>query len=126
MSKKAVKAETATETAAVVAEETQETAATEAETETVQPQEAEAEEKQEAKTAANNARVWCGPTIRHVAKQFTVYNGELPEALAEFLKAKPAAGGLLVSLDKFPQTRIKIGQPLTAESILYKIIKSQI
>ena len=30
---------------------------------------------------AEKKRVYCGPSVRGVAKQFTVYTGELPEDL---------------------------------------------
>lgn len=72
------------------------------------------------------ALVWCGPTLRNIARQYTVYHGEAPEALKAFIKEHPAAKGMLVEIDKFAETRIKIEKPGTVEAILYNKIKKEI
>ena len=58
----------------------------------------------EAKTAVPMEReaktgpvVYCGPSVRGVARQYTVYVGTIPAALADFIQAHPAAKGRLVS-----------------------------
>ena len=70
--------------------------------------------------------VYCGPSVRGVARQYTVYAGEIPDALADFIKAHPAAKGLLVSVERFAQVRSNLGKSGTAEAILYQKIKSEL
>lgn len=70
--------------------------------------------------------VYCGPSVRGVARQYTVYAGAIPETLEAFIKAHPAAKGLLVSVDRFAQVRSNLGRSGTAEAILYQKIKSEL
>ena len=68
----------------------------------------------EAKTAAKAAGnkkcswpspcVWCGPSVKGVAAQYTVFT-EMPKQLEALVEQIPAARGLVVALDKFPQVR---------------------
>ena len=81
------------------------------------------------KTAARNLRargtqVYCGPTVRGVAKQYTVYSGELPEELTAFIQKHPEAGALVVPVERFAETRRKLEQAGTAQAILCRKIKS--
>ena len=47
-------------------------------------------------------RVYCGPSVRGVARQYTVYaSGNTPAALDEFVKQHPAAKNLLVPVERF-------------------------
>ena len=71
-------------------------------------------------------RVYCGPSVRAVARQFTVYSGELPEPLADFIKEHPAAAGLLVPMADFAVTRRNLETNGTAEAILYNKVKSEL
>lgn len=73
----------------------------------------------------SSCRVYCGPTVRGVAHRFTVYHGELPEALRGFMSEHPAASGLVVPIERFAEVRHRIETPGTAEAILYKTIKSE-
>jgi len=70
-------------------------------------------------------RVYCGPSVRNVARQYTVYAGEIPDALREFIRKHPAAGGLLVPVEKFAETRRKLEAKGTAEAVLYNKVKSE-
>lgn len=70
--------------------------------------------------------VYCGPSVRGVARQYTVYAGTIPEALTEFIRLHPAAKGLLVSVERFAQVRSNLGRSGTAEAILYQKIKSEL
>lgn len=84
-------------------------------------------EKKPAKAASKRGPcVYCGPTARGVAKQYTVYSGGIPEALEAFIEAHPAARGLLVPVEQFAQTRKKMETAGTAEHILYHKIKSEL
>lgn len=70
--------------------------------------------------------VYCGPSVRGVARQYTVYAGTIPETLKAFIAAHPAAKGLLVSVDRFAQVRSNLGRSGTAEAILFQKIKSEL
>ena len=60
--------------------------------------------KKQTKPAAEaGTLVYCGPTIPGVAKQFTSYQGGIPEALAAAQKQTPVLGGLTVPLDQLPE-----------------------
>ena len=74
-----------------------------------------AEVKTTAKAAENKKKsgwprpcVWCGPSVKGVAAQYTVFT-EMPEALA--------------ALDKFPQVRRKLEESGTKESAWYNEVK---
>ena len=88
----------------------------------------------EAETAAETAaterekadvtRVYCGPTVRGVAKQYTVFRGGIPEALEAFIAIHPEAGA--VDVKHFAETRKRLETAGTAEAILYGKIKSEL
>lgn len=90
----------------------------------------------EAETAAETAaterekadvtRVYCGPTVRGVAKQYTVFRGGIPEALEAFIAIHPEAGALVVDVKHFAETRKRLETAETAEAILYGKIKSEL
>ena len=65
--------------------------------------------------AATGTRVYCGPTIRGVVKQFTFYTGKLPPALVEKAQAIPAINALIVPAWRF-STRTAPRRPSTATS----------
>ena len=72
----------------------------------------------EAETAAETAaterekadvtQVYCGPTVRGVAKQYTVFRGGIPEALEAFIAIHPEAGTLVVDVKHFAETRKRL------------------
>lgn len=70
--------------------------------------------------------VYCGPSVRNVARQYTVYAGPIPEPLEKFMQKHPAARALLVPLDNFAETRRKLETKGTAETVLYKKVKSEL
>lgn len=80
----------------------------------------QAEQKQPA------SRVYCGPTVRGVAKRYTVYIGEIPAPLADFLEQNPEAKALTVPVERFAETRAKVETAGTAEAILYHKIESKL
>ena len=69
---------------------------------------------------------FCGPTVRGVAKQFTVFRGGIPEALEAFIAIHPEAGALVVDAERFAETRKRLETAGTAEAILYGKIKSEL
>ena len=78
--------------------------------------------QQQPKTTTPAALVYCGPTIRGVAKQFTIYTGGLPPALTEKAKAIPAINALTVSLEAFPAARVALSNPDSAEAAIFRDI----
>lgn len=70
--------------------------------------------------------VYCGPSVRGVARQYTVYTGGIPEALREFVQEHPAARGLVVGMSSFAETRENLGKHWTAVTALYEKIKSEL
>ena len=71
-------------------------------------------------------QVYCGPTVRGVAKQYTVFHGGIPEALEAFIAIHPEAGELVVDVERFAETRKRLETAGTAEAILYGKIKSEL
>ena len=66
--------------------------------------------KKQTKPAAEaGTLVYCGPTIPGVAKQFTSYQGGIPEALAAAQKQTPVLGGLDQLPEAMRQLREKTG-----------------
>lgn len=84
--------------------------------------------KKRSKVTAEKAApcVYCGPTVRGVVKQYTVFAGNIPEPLQAFIDKYPEAKALLVAVDRFAETRKKMETAGTAEAILYHKIKSKL
>lgn len=87
---------------------------------------AQAEPAKPAKGKKSGPQVYCGPTVRGVAKQYTVYSGKIPAELEAFIKTHQEAAGLVVPVESFAQTRKKMETAGTAENILYHKIKSKL
>ena len=90
--------------------------------------EVKAETKSEAKAEAKPEKsvVYCGPSIRGVVRQYTVFTGDIPELLAGFIKEHPIANALIVPTERFAEVRSRIETAGTAEAILFKQIKAEI
>ena len=73
-----------------------------------------------------NPCVYCGPTVRGVARQYTTFQGGIPDALRDFIREHPEARGLIVSTAQFPAMRRRLDTTGTAEAKLYKRVKEQI
>ena len=73
-----------------------------------------------------NPCVYCGPTVRGVARQYTTFQGGIPDALRDFIEDHPEARGLIVSTAQFPAMRRRLDTTGTAEAKLYKRVKEQI
>lgn len=81
----------------------------------------------ETKRTAKGPCVYCGPSVRGVARQYTVYAaGHTPAALDEFMEQHPAAKGLLVPVEAFAATRKALETAGTAQAILYNKVKSEL
>lgn len=75
--------------------------------------------KVKATSMVADKQVYCGPTIRGVAKQYTVFENGLPAKLAELAEQKPVLKALIVPVSKFATTRERVERVGTAESILF-------
>lgn len=64
--------------------------------------------------------VYCGPTVKGVAKQFTVYTNGLPATLEKYMEEHPAAKALTVTMDRFATVRENLRKAGTAEAILFE------
>ena len=73
-----------------------------------------------------NPCVYCGPSVRGVARQYTTYQGGIPAELKEFIKAHPAARGLIIPTAKFASVRKRLETHGTAEAIIYKGVKDEL
>ncbi len=73
-----------------------------------------------------NPCVYCGPSVRGVARQFTVYHGGIPDALKEFIQKHRAAKGMLVSVERFAQVRTRLETPGTGEAILFRKVRAEL
>lgn len=70
--------------------------------------------------------VYCGPTVKGVARQFTVYRGGIPRALEDFLEDHKIAKRLLIPENQFAQMRVKLGTPGTGEYILLQKLNEEL
>ena len=77
---------------------------------------------QEAQTPAEavGAVAYCGPTVKGIAPQYTIFVDGLPEKLKEKVEQVPLLNALIVPLNKLAEMRVKIEQDGTRENILYK------
>lgn len=73
-----------------------------------------------------NPCVYCGPSVRGVARQYTTYQGGIHDPLKEFIKEHPAARGLIVPASRFAIVRKRLETRGTAESIIYKKVKDEL
>ena len=82
--------------------------------------------KQDLFAGIQNPCVYCGPTVRGVARQYTTYQGGIPDTLRDFIKEHPDARQLIVSTAQFPAYRRRLDTPGTEEAKLYKRVKEQL
>ena len=69
--------------------------------------------------------IYCGPTIAGVAKQYTVYKGELPPALKEAISALPAMKELIFPLERLPEVRQQLNSKSGHIYRLYKVVQAK-
>lgn len=69
---------------------------------------------------AEKAVAYCGPTIKGVAPQYTVFVGGIPEKLAEVAEEHPVVKALIVPREKLAEMRVKVEQSGTRENLLYQ------
>jgi len=93
-----------------------------------EPEAAEQDEEAGPDMFANlpNPCVYCGPSVKGVARQYTTYQGGIPDALRNFIKDHPGALGLIVSTGTFPAMRKRLETYGTKEAELYKAVKAEL
>lgn len=72
------------------------------------------------KTPVAQAVAYCGPTIKGVAPQYTVFVDGIPEKLAEIAEEHPVVKALIVPREKLAEMRVKVEQNGTRENLLYQ------
>lgn len=73
-----------------------------------------------AKEKQPEAVAYCGPAIKGIAAQGTIFVNGLPDKLTEKIAEFPALKGLIVPRSKFAETRARVEKEGTAENILFK------
>lgn len=63
--------------------------------------------------------VYIGPDIPG-AKQYTVFNNGLPDALKEKIKRHPVFHSLVIPVEKLPQASVELAKEGSAMNIFYK------
>ena len=66
------------------------------------------------------AVAYCGPTIKGLAPQYTVFVDGIPEKLAEIAEEHPVVKALIVPREKLAEMRVKVEQNGTRENLLYQ------
>lgn len=69
--------------------------------------------------------IYCGPTIAGVAKQYTVYKGELPTALKDAIVKAPVIGKLIFPLERLPEVRQQLNSKSGHIYRLYKVVQAE-
>lgn len=64
--------------------------------------------------------VYCGPSVRGVAQQFTPFIGGVPQRVQDFVAKYPAAAGLIVPIEDFAKARANIAANKGVESALVR------
>jgi hypothetical protein len=89
--------------------------------------EAAAEDTTAAEAVAEpEAQVYCGPSVRGVARQYTVYSGGLPEAVKGFIDKHPIASQLIVPVSKFPEMRTELETKGSRAMLIYNKLRSEL
>ena len=71
--------------------------------------------------------VYCGPSVKGVAKQYTVYTGgNVPGPMRDFVNHHPAARGLVDAIGRFAKMPQRLETPGTAEAMLFQKVKSDL
>lgn len=68
--------------------------------------------------------VYCGPSIRNIVRQYTVFDDGIPETLRDFFDEKPIAKTMLIPLSRLAEMRSKLEDKGTPEAVLYRQIMS--
>ena len=71
------------------------------------------------KPALPETVVYCGPTLRGIAKQYTPYTDGLPDALEQLCARVPLLRELIVPLSKLADERAALNTSGSRESMIF-------
>lgn len=69
--------------------------------------------------------VYCGPSIKGVAKQFTAYNNGIPEGLKQAAEKNKILAALIVPLEDLPEAMRQLRQRSGRIYTLYKAVQGR-
>ncbi len=78
----------------------------------------------ESEGGSQTQQVYCGPSIKDVVREGTVFSEGMPEALKEYIQENPAVRSLIVPLADFATFRADIGRKGTPANIIYNNVLS--
>lgn len=81
------------------------------------------EKNVEIKVAKEQRLIYCGPNIGFKATKDTTYIGGIPKMLDQEIKDCKEIKNLFVPIEKYSETKQKIKEEGTIESISYKIVQ---
>ena len=69
--------------------------------------------------------VYCGPSIKGVARQFTAYNNGIPEGLKAATEKNKALAAMIVPLEELPEAMRQLRQKSGRIYTLYKAVQGK-
>ena len=69
--------------------------------------------------------VYCGPSIKGVARQFTAYNNGIPEGLKAATEKNKVLAALIVPLEDLPEAMRQLRQKSGRIYTLYKAVQGR-
>lgn len=74
---------------------------------------------------AAGAVVYCGPSIKGVARQYTAYNNGIPEGLKQAAEKNKILAALIVPLEDLPEAMRQLRQKSGRIYTLYKAVQGR-
>lgn len=74
---------------------------------------------------AAGAVVYCGPSIKGVARQYTAYNNGIPEGLKQAAEKNKILAALIVPLEDLPEAMRQLRQRSGRIYTLYKAVQGR-
>lgn len=69
--------------------------------------------------------VYCGPSIKGVARQFTAYNNGIPEGLKQAAEKNKILAALIVPLEDLPEAMRQLRQKSGRIHTMYKAVQGR-
>lgn len=69
--------------------------------------------------------VYCGPSIKGVARQYTAYNNGIPEGLKQAAEKNKILAALIVPLEDLPEAMRQLRQKSGRIHTLYKAVQGR-
>lgn len=69
--------------------------------------------------------VYCGPSIKGVARQFTAYNNGIPEGLKAATEKNKVMAAMIVPLEELPEAMRQLRQKSGRIYTLYKAVQGK-